>query len=118
EIKKQEPLVCPSGTSISVKNLFFNVPARRNFLKSNAVEMRHLVDEFQRVALSYPQIGFNFFQNDMELFNLVPGKLSHRIVDLFGKYYQGQLVTCQETTPHVQIKGYIGKPQSAKKTRG
>lgn len=118
EVKKQEPLVCPTGTSISVKNLFFNVPARRNFLKSNAVEMRHLVDEFQRVAISYPEIGFSFFQNDMELFSLQPGKLSRRIVDLFGKNYQGQLVTCQEDTPHVRVKGYVGKPETAKKTRG
>lgn len=118
EFKKQEPISCPQGTSIAVKNLFFNVPARRNFLKSNAVEMKHLVDEFQRVALSYPEIGFKFTQNDMELFNLVPGKLSQRIVGIFGKNYQGQLVTCQEETPHLNIKGYIGKPENAKKTRG
>lgn len=118
EFKKQEPISCPQGTSIAVKNLFFNVPARRNFLKSNAVEMKHLVEEFQRVALSYPEIGFKFTQNDMELFNLVPGKLSQRIVGIFGKNYQGQLVTCQEETPHLNIKGYIGKPENAKKTRG
>lgn len=118
EFKKQEPISCLQGTSIAVKNLFFNVPARRNFLKSNAVEMKHLVDEFQRVALSYPEIGFKFTQNDMELFNLVPGKLSQRIVGIFGKNYQGQLVTCQEETPHLNIKGYIGKPENAKKTRG
>ncbi|MEX2594509.1 MAG: DNA mismatch repair endonuclease MutL [Anditalea sp.] len=118
EVKKQEPLVCPTGTSITVKNLFFNVPARRNFLKSNAVEMKHIVEEFQRVALSYPETGFSLFQNDMELFNLVPGKLSHRIVGIFGKHYQGQLVTCKEETPHLEIKGYVGKPQNAKKTRG
>jgi DNA mismatch repair protein MutL len=80
--------------------------------------MKHLVDEFQRVALSYPEIGFKFAQNDMELFNLVPGKLSQRIVGIFGKNYQGQLVTCQEETPHLNIKGYIGKPENAKKTRG
>ncbi|EOZ92291.1 DNA mismatch repair protein MutL [Indibacter alkaliphilus LW1] len=118
EVKKQEPAACPEGTCISMKNLFFNVPARRNFLKSNPVEMRHLVDEFQRVALSYPEIGFTMIQNDMELFNLSPGKLSQRIVGIFGKSYQGQLVACQEDSPHLNIKGYIGKPENAKKTRG
>jgi DNA mismatch repair protein MutL len=118
EVKKQELTSCPEGTNISVKNLFFNVPARRNFLKSNPVEMRHLVEEFQRVALSYPEIGFSFSQNDMELFNLSPGKLSQRIVGIFGKSYQGQLVACLEETPHLNVKGYIGKPEHAKKTRG
>ena len=118
EVKKQEPASCPEGTSISVKNLFFNVPARRNFLKSNPVEMRHMVEEFQRVALSYPEIGFTFIQNDLELFRLLPGKLSHRVLGIFGKSYQGQLVACLEETPHLNVRGYIGKPESAKKTRG
>lgn len=118
EVKKQEPVSCPVGTSISVKNLFFNVPARRNFLKSNPVEMRHIVEEFQRVALAYPEIGFSLYQNDLELFKLVPGKLSQRIVGIFGKSYQGQLVACREETPHLNIHGYIGKPEAAKKTRG
>lgn len=118
DVKKQEPTACPEGTCISMKNLFFNVPARRNFLKSNPVEMKHLVEEFQRVAISYPQVGFTMVQNDMELFNLSPGKLSQRIVGVFGKSYQGQLVACQEDTPHLNVKGYIGKPENAKKTRG
>ena len=118
EVKKQEPVANTTGTSIAVKNLFYNVPARRNFLKSNAVEMRHIVEEFQRVALSYPEVAFSLTQNDMELFKLSPGKLSHRIIGIFGKSYQGQLVTCSEETPHVTIKGYIGKPQQAKKSRG
>jgi DNA mismatch repair protein MutL len=118
EVKKQEPVVCPAGTSIAIKNLFFNVPARRNFLKSNPVEMRHIVEEFQRVALAYPEIGFSLMQNDMELFKLAPGKLSQRIVGIFGKNYQGQLVACQEETPHVTIRGYVGKPENAKKSRG
>lgn len=118
EVKKQELTSCPVGTSIAVKNLFFNVPARRNFLKSNAVEMRHIVDEFQRVALSYPEIAFTLYQNDMELFSLTPGKLSQRIVGLLGKAYQGQLVACEENTPLLKIKGYVGKPEQAKKTRG
>jgi DNA mismatch repair protein MutL len=118
EVKKQEPVQCANGTSIAVKNLFFNVPARRNFLKSNAVETKHLVEEFQRIALSYPEVSFSFFQNDMQLFSLPPGKLSKRIVGVLGQGYQDQLVVCQEETPLLRIKGYIGKPSSAKKTRG
>ncbi|EKB48317.1 DNA mismatch repair endonuclease MutL [Cecembia lonarensis] len=119
DVKKQEPVSCMEGTQILVKNLFFNVPARRNFLKSNPVEMRHLVEEFQRVALAYPEVGFSLKQNDMELFNLpAGGKLSQRIIGIFGKSYQGQLVVCQEETPHLNVKGYVGKPEQAKKTRG
>lgn len=118
EIKKQEPVATQNGTSVAMKNLFFNVPARRNFLKSNPVEMRHIVEEFQRVALSYPEISFTMHQQDLETFNLSPGKLSQRIVGLFGKNYQGQLVPCEELTPHINVKGYIGKPENAKKTRG
>ncbi|MCE7057478.1 DNA mismatch repair endonuclease MutL [Algoriphagus sp. AGSA1] len=118
EVKKQEPFAGNVGTSVAMKNLFYNVPARRNFLKSNPVEMRHIVDEFQRVALSYSQIGFSLYQQDLEVYSLTPGKLSHRIVGLFGKNYQGQLVPCEELTPHVNVKGYIGKPENAKKTRG
>ena len=118
ELKKQEPVAAPIGTSVAMKNLFFNVPARRNFLKSNPVEMRHIVDEFQRVALSYPEVAFSLFQQDLEVFSLPAGKLSQRIVSLFGKNYQGQLVPCNEETPHLNVKGYIGKPENAKKTRG
>lgn len=117
ELKLQEPTACPVGTSIAVKNLFFNVPARRNFLKSNSVEMRHLVDEFIRIALANPEISFTFHQNDMELFRLNPGKLAHRIVGIFGKTYQGKLIACLEDTDHLKVKGYIGKPEVAKKTR-
>ncbi len=118
EVKKQEPVSCPKGTSISVKNLFFNVPARRNFLKSNPVELRHINDEFQRVALANPEIRFSLVQNDMETFKLDPGKLSRRIVQLFGKNYNQQLIPCQEETPLLKITGYIGKPEHSKKTRG
>ncbi|MFC3879030.1 DNA mismatch repair endonuclease MutL [Algoriphagus namhaensis] len=118
EVKKQEPVAAQNGTSVSMKNLFFNVPARRNFLKSNPVEMRHLVDEFQRVALSYPEIAFTLMQNDMEMYSLLPGKLSQRITGIFGKNYQDKLIPADEETPHLMVKGYIGKPESAKKTRG
>ncbi len=118
EVKKQEPVACADGTSISVKNLFFNVPARRNFLKSNPVETRHIIDEFQRAALSHPEISFSLFQNDMEVYSLPAGKLSQRIVGLFGKQYKEQLITCQEDTERIAIKGYIGKPEHAKRTKG
>ncbi|MBD3628729.1 DNA mismatch repair endonuclease MutL [Cyclobacterium sp.] len=117
-VKKQEPVVFQGGTSIAVKNLFFNVPARRNFLKSNAVETKHLLEEFQRIALAYPEVAFSFYQNDMELFKLASGKLSKRIVGIFGKQYRNQLIVCQESSPHIDIKGYVGTPEQAKKTRG
>jgi len=83
-----EPVATADGTSLEVKNLFYNVPARRNFLKSNSVEMRHIIEEFQRTALSYPEIAFHLFQNDMEVYNLPPGKLVKRIINVFGKNYQ------------------------------
>lgn len=118
EKKKQELVNTPKGTCISVKNLFYNVPARRNFLKSNPVEMRHIIDEFQRVALANPDIAFNFHQNDLEVNHLEKGKLSKRIISLFGKNYQQQLVPCEEDTPHLKVHGYIGKPEFSKKTRG
>ncbi len=118
DIKKQEPAVAKEGTSISVKNLFYNVPARRNFLKSNPVEVRHITDEFHRVALANPEIAFTFINNDLEQYVLEEGKLSKRIVQLFGKNYQQQLIPCEEETPHVKVKGYVGKPEFSKKTRG
>ncbi len=118
KIKSNEPIATIKGTSIEVKNLFYNVPARRNFLKSNSVEMRHIIDEFQRAALSRPDISYRLFQNDMEVYNLPAGKVVKRIVNLFGKNYQSQLVALEEKTPHLEIYGYIGKPEFAKKTRG
>ena len=118
EVKSQEPIATTQGASISVRNLFYNVPARRNFLKSNPVELRHITDEFQRVALANPNVNFSFVQNDLETFKLDGGKLSKRIVQLFGKNYQQQLIPCSEETDLVKITGYIGKPEHAKKTRG
>jgi DNA mismatch repair protein MutL len=118
ELKSHEPVACDIGTSISVKNLFFNVPARRNFLKSNPVEQRHIFDEFNRVALAYPQIAMSLYQNDLEAYNLPKENLAQRIVSIFGKSYQGQLIPCQEDTDVVKIHGYIGKPEFAKKSRG
>ncbi|SNS93826.1 DNA mismatch repair protein MutL [Ekhidna lutea] len=118
EVKSQEPIAYNQGTSICVKNLFYNVPARRNFLKSNPVELRHINDEFQRIALANPEIAFSMVQNDLETYKLDGGKLSKRIVQLFGKNYQQQLVPCSEETELVKVTGYIGKPENAKKTRG
>ena len=118
EVKEQQLVAAEKGTSVCVKNLFYNVPARRNFLKSNPVEMRHIMDEFQRVALANPLVRFTLHQNNQETYNLPTGKLGQRIVNLFGKNYQQQMATCEEHTDHLQVKGYIGKPESAKKTRG
>jgi DNA mismatch repair protein MutL len=118
ELKAQEAISTPEGTNLLVKNLFYNVPARRNFLKSNPVEMRHIIDEFQRVALSNPDIAFSLYHNDAEIYNLPSGKLSRRIVDLFGKSYREQLAPCEEETSFVTVRGFVGKPQFAKKTRG
>lgn len=118
EVKTQEPTACEPGTSICVKNLFYNVPARRNFLKSNGVEMKHIVEEFQRVALANPEIEMSLYQNDLETYHLPAGKLSQRIVNLFGKNYREQLAACQEETEELKVHGYIGKPDFAKKTRG
>ena len=118
EVKKQEPVACEKGTSISVKNLFYNIPARRNFLKSNPVELKHIIDEFQRLALAHPDIVFSFIQTDESVYDLPAGKLSQRIVNLFGKSYQEQLAPCQEETLLVKVHGYIGRPEFARKTRG
>ena len=117
-VKKQEPVAAPNGTSIAMKNLFFNVPARRNFLKSNAAEMRHIVDEFTRVALSFPHIFFSLVSNGQEVFHLEAGSLKHRIIQLLGNNYQTKLVTVKEETDYLNIYGFVGKPETAKKTRG
>lgn len=118
EVKSQEPLQCTEGTSIAVKNLFFNVPARRNFLKTNSVEVRHIIDEFQRVALSHPEIAFTFHNNDNEIFHLEKGTFRQRIMGIFGSNFNQKLVPVEEETNIVKISGFIGKPEFAKKTRG
>lgn len=117
-VKKQEPIAAPVGTSIAMKNLFFNVPARRNFLKSNAAEMRHIVDEFTRVAMSFPEILFTLTANNQQLFHLESGSLKQRIVQLLGNNYNAKLVTVKEETDYMNIYGFVGKPETAKKTRG
>jgi DNA mismatch repair protein MutL len=118
EVKSQSPTACEKGTNISVKNLFYNIPARRNFLKSNAVEMRHIIEEFQRLALAHSDIAFSLYHDEELIYELAPSKLSQRVVALFGKSFQGQLAPCQEETTLVKITGYIGRPESARKTRG
>ncbi|MCX2681548.1 DNA mismatch repair endonuclease MutL [Galbibacter sp. EGI 63066] len=114
----QEVSVTPKGTSILVKNLFFNIPARRNFLKSDTVELRHIIDEFHRVALAHPDIHFDFYNNGSELFNLPATNLRQRIVHIFGGKTNEKLVPVQEDTEVIGIDGFICKPKFAKKTRG
>jgi DNA mismatch repair protein MutL len=118
EVKKHEPTATQKGTSLAVKNLFFNTPARRKFLKSNSVELRHITQEFERVALANPHINFSMHHNGQEMYNLKEGKLAKRIVSMFGKGYQSNLLTCQEDVETIQLLGYVGKPQAAKKTKG
>jgi len=101
-----------------MKNLFFNVPARRNFLKSNAAEMRHIVDEFTRVALSFPHIFFSLTANGQQVFHLDGGSLKQRIIQLLGNTYNAKLVSVKEETDYMNIYGFVGKPETAKKTRG
>lgn len=118
EVKLQEPAAIPQGTNLSVKNLFYNVPARRHFLKSNTTEFRHIVDEFTRVALAHPQVSFRLFHNDKEQFHLQSGNLKTRIVELLGNSYQKNLVPVEESTELLNISGFIGKPEAATRTRG
>lgn len=118
EVKQQEVCQTQAGTVISVKNLFFNVPARRNFLKSNPVEMRHIIDEFQRIALANPDVFFSLHHNGNELFHLKPGNLRQRIIGIFGPNYNKRLVPISEETDVLSITGFIGKPEFAKKSRG
>ncbi len=118
KIVSQEVVATPKGTSISVKNLFFNIPARRNFLKSNQVELRHITDEFHRVALVHPNIEFHFYNNGSEIFNLPKGKPRQRISHIFGSRMEDRLVPVNEETEVVKISGFICKPEFAKKSRG
>ncbi|WP_290708276.1 DNA mismatch repair endonuclease MutL, partial [Flavihumibacter sp. CACIAM 22H1] len=117
-VVRQEPCATAPGTSIAMKNLFFNVPARRNFLKSNASEMRHIIDEFIRVAMAFPQLFFSLTHNGQQVFHLDKGSLKQRIVQLLGNSYNAKLVPVQEQTDYLNIQGFIGKPDAARKTRG
>lgn len=117
-VKVQEPCQCPPGTSIAVKNLFFNVPARRNFLKSEPVEMRHIMDEFQRLAMAHPDLFFSLQHNEQELYHLPPGNLRQRVVKIFGEVVNKKLVPVQQETEILRISGFVGKPDYFKKARG
>lgn len=114
----QDPAVLPKGTSFAVKNLFYNIPARRNFLKSDTVEFRHVVDEFQRVAMAHPSIYFTMYHNGSEMFNLPNSNLRQRIVAIFSGKTNEKLVPIQEQTDILTIQGFVGKPEFAKKNRG
>ncbi|OGS61695.1 MAG: DNA mismatch repair protein MutL [Flavobacteria bacterium GWF1_32_7] len=114
----QEVAVLPKGTSFAVKNLFFNIPARRNFLKSETVEFRHVMDEFQRVAMAHPSISFTLIHNGSELYNLPSSNYRQRIVNIFGGKTNEKLVPVSEETELINITGFVGKPEFAKKSRG
>ncbi len=118
EFKLQEAIQTAPGTSVAVKNLFFNVPARRKFLKSPQVEMRHIIDEFQRVALAYPELEFTLIHNGNELYRLFPSNLLRRITSVFGNKMEERLLPLNEETEYIKIYGYTGKPEFAKLKRG
>lgn len=117
-VKKQEPCVCENGTNICMKNLFFNVPARRNFLKSNASETKHIIEEFIRVAMAFPSIFFSLHNNGQEVFHLEAGTLKQRVVQILGNNVNQHLVNVKEETDYMNIYGFIGKPEASRKTRG
>ncbi|WP_296381355.1 DNA mismatch repair endonuclease MutL [Winogradskyella sp.] len=116
-VKSQEVSVTPIGTSVAVKNLFFNIPARRNFLKSDTVELRHISDEFHRVALAHPNIAFTFYHNGSELFNIPSENYRQRVVHIFGAKTNEKLVPVEEETEVLKISGFVGKPEFSKKTK-
>ncbi|HPT20486.1 MAG TPA: DNA mismatch repair endonuclease MutL [Bacteroidales bacterium] len=117
-VETQEPCSCPVGSSFSVKNLFFNIPARRKFLKSDNTEMRHIVNEFQKIVLAHPDIRFSLYHNDVEIYSLMPGNLRQRIIGVFGKQINQDLITIETETSLINIRGFIGKPENARRTYG
>ncbi|WP_282044046.1 DNA mismatch repair endonuclease MutL [Winogradskyella flava] len=117
QVKSQEVSVTPTGTSVAVKHLFFNIPARRNFLKSDTVELRHITDEFHRVALAHPSIAFKFYHNGSEMFHLPNENYRQRVVHIFGGRTNEKLVPVEEETEVLKISGFVGKPEYSKKTR-
>lgn len=117
-VLQQEPCACPVGTNICMKNLFFSVPARRNFLKSNASETKHIIEEFIRVAMAFPNILFSLSSNGQEMFHLEAGNLKQRVVQVLGNQFMAKLVNVKEETDYMNIYGFVGKPDAARKTRG
>ena len=118
KVVSQEPAVVPQGTTIAVKNLFYNIPARRNFLKSNPVETRHIIDEFHRVALAHPSVSFQMIHNGSDVFNLPESNSRQRIVNIFGSKTNEKLVPVNEETDIIKINGFVLKPEFSKKSRG
>ncbi|MFD1316290.1 DNA mismatch repair endonuclease MutL [Namhaeicola litoreus] len=117
-VQSQEPIYTQKGTNIEVKNLFYNIPARRNFLKSNTIETRHIIDVFQRIALTYPHLSFSLTHNDQEIYNLKSANLKKRLVHVFGKQIDEKLIPINESTEIIKISGFVTKPSYAKKKRG
>ena len=115
KIEKQEPVACPAGSNFLVQNLFFNVPARRKFLKSNQTELTNVVADFQRIVLVHPEISFSLYNNGVEMFHLPAASVRQRIIDVFGKKINAELLPIEVETSLVSISGYVGKPESSKK---
>lgn len=118
ELKRQEPVSCPKGTNFAIRNLFYNVPARRKFLKSNTSEYKHIVEEFIRIAMAFPDINFKLFHNNAEQFVLNAGNLKNRVVDLLGNRVEKSLIPVSEKTELLTIEGFVGKPSTATRSRG
>ncbi len=118
KVINQQACSCPDGTSISIRNLFFNVPARRNFLKSDQAETRHIIEEFHRIALVSQKVSLSFFHNNKEIFHLTKTELKQRVVALFGNNYNQRLIPLEQKSEKISIQGFIGKPEYARKTRG
>ena len=118
KVEAQEPCSCPTGSAFSVKNLFYNVPARRKFLKSDSTELRHIIIEFQKVAIAHPEIRFSLYHNGSEIYSLIPGNNRQRIIGVFGKQINQELITLETDTSLISIRGFIGKPESARRTYG
>lgn len=118
KVEKQEPCSCSRGSSFCVKNLFFNTPARRKFLKSDNTELRHIITEFQKIAIAHPDIRFTLSHNDSEIYNLVPANHRQRIIGIFGKPINNSLITLDTVTNLVTIKGFTGKPENARRSSG
>lgn len=118
KVELQEPCSCPVGSSFSVKNLFYNVPARRKFLKTDTTELRHIINEFQKIVIAHTDIRFTLLHNDSEIYNLPVGNHRQRIIGVFGKQINMDLIPLETETILISIKGFIGKPESARRTYG
>lgn len=118
KVESQEPAQCPTGSNFAIKNIFYNVPARRKFLKTDSTELKHVINEFHRISLAHPEIEFIMYHNNNELFNLPESNIKQRIISSFGKQMNQQLVRLENETTIVKIHGYLGKPEHAKKTSG